>query len=361
MSTIHCPKCKHSSFFKWGFHKNIQCLGGKSLQRYRCRRCQTLFCQNTTLFHFRLKKPDPALNSKIFQAFIHGLSNREIGRFLHISEHCVRGRLDRMSKQAFVFHNKVLQDISAIEAIAYDGLENFAGSQYDPNNIQQAIGSESLFIYDFNFAPLNRKGRMSSWQKKRLLEIEAKHGRYNPSAIRVQSAKIFKRLKALSAGKLELLSDEHFQYPRALKEAGVKPESHLRISSKACRNFQNILFSVNHADLLARQRLAVFERETISFAKTAGRMCQKYALFLLHKNYMCAQFTKRHVKRPRAHEQSPAQQIGVADRILKFGEMFNGFPGNQEKEELNEDWQFFYDGKVPNDCLRSLRFKSRAA
>lgn len=265
-----------------------------------------------------------------------------------------------MSKQAFLFQEKLLRNRPILEAIAYDGLENFAGSQYDPNNIQHAIGSESLFIYDFNFAPLNRKGRISPWQKRRLAEIEAKQGRYNPSAIRVQSSKIFQRLNAATAGGLELLSDEHFQYPRALKDAKLKPRKHLRINSKACRNFQNILFGVNHADLLARQRLAVFERETISFAKTAGRMCQKYMLFLVHKNYMCAQFTKRHVKRPKAHEQSPAQQIGLIDRILKFSDIFRDLPKDTERTQLNEDWQMFYEAKVPEDCLRKLRFKSRA-
>ncbi len=358
MRDISCPKCKSNTLVKWGYIKNVKCISGKSRQRYKCMKCNKGLSQNTGNFSFRSKKNDPALNSKIFQAFIHGLSNRKIARFFRISEHCVRLRLDRMAKKAFLFHSDIVSEYKIRESIAYDGLENFSGSQYDPNNIQHAIGAESLFIYDFNFAPLNRKGRTSVWQKNRLAEIEAQFGRYMPSAIRVQSAKIFKRIhKMASDGQLELLSDEHFQYKRALAEIEPYVFKHLRISSKACRNFQNILFSVNHTDLLIRNSVAAFERETISFSKTAGRMCQKYMLFMLNRNYMVPQFTKKHVRRPKAHLQSPAQALNLCDRLLGFKDIFVRYP--VKSIPLNEDWDSFYDGNVPYDCVRSIQYKRR--
>jgi len=308
---------------------------------------------------YRLKHPDPALNSKIFSLCVLGLSNRKISRLLSISEHSVRIRLQRLSQRALDFHHSSSNSFPISEPIAFDGLENFASSQYEPNNIQQAVGRDSLFIYDFNFASLNRKGRMSPWQKLKLHQICRKQGRFNPKNIRIASADILSRLAARSPdGKpLTLLSDEHFQYRRAIQnDLPSKAFEHITISSKACRNYQNILFSVNHADLLIRQNMAAFARETISFAKTHGRMCQKFALFLVYKNYMSPQFTKAQVRRYRAHEESPAQKLGLTQRVLGFGDVFKQRSQEHIIKNMNEDWQHFWNGEVPEKYQRSLKY-----
>lgn len=361
MSEVKCPKCLSSSYVKSGLSAPVECLNSKRRQRLRCRLCRHRFSQNAHSLSYRQKKVDRALNSKILQLFLLGTSNRQIARAQQISEECVRRRLDRLAKRALIFHHQMMQSIRIDEPIAFDGLENFAGSQYDPNNIQQAIGAESLFVYDFNFAPLNRKGRMSNWQKVKLAKIEEQYGRYDPKSIRQQSAQIFKRIheKAVSQ-RPDLWTDEHFQYKRALRR-DLKQISfvHKCVSSSACRNFQNILFSVNHMDLLLRQRVAAFMRETISFAKSAGRMIQKYVLFAVYKNYMCPQFTKKHVRRPQAHEQSPAQHLGVSKKLLGFKDVFWAYPRAEQIKEMPSDWQCFFHAQVPKNCLRDKKFNKR--
>lgn len=357
---MQCPFCQSYNTILKGFSNPVVCIQHKRRQRFLCKACSKKFSVNSLSVNFRLKKPDMALNSKIFFFFVRGLSNRQIAQALSISEDCVRIRLDRLSKQALLFHARSTQNLSIREAITYDGLENFSGSQYDPNNINHAIGFKSLFIYDFNFAPLNRKGRMSHWQKRRLQEIEALDGRYNPSAIRQASETIFQRLisKADQNNRLELLTDEHFQYKRALRRIGRADRwTQSTISSRACRNFQNILFAVNHTDLMVRQRLAAFARETISFSKTAGRMCQKYALYMVYKNYMCPQFTKKHIRRPRAHLESPAQYVGLTSKLLEFGDVFQEFPMRKHSAKiLNVEWRAYFEGKVPRIYQRNKKF-----
>lgn len=311
---------------------------------------------------YRQKKSDRALNAKIFQCFVSGMSNRRISRQLNVSEHCVRLRLVRISQRAFVFHHLVSMHMPIIEPVAYDGLGNFAGSQYDPNNLQHAVGAESLFIYDFNFAPLNRGGRMSRWQKRRLEQIEEGQGRYDPGIVRKKSAELFERLRLRSGKQLEIWSDEHFQYRRAMRQnRNLRSIKHKRISSKACRNFQNILFSVNHADLLTRQQIAAFGRETISFSKTAAAMCQKYMLFAVYKNYMAPQFTKKHIRRPDAHEQSPAQCLGLADHILSFKDIFWVRADMRDAKKMNRDWQAYYLSQMTPECERNTRYRRSAA
>lgn len=311
-----------------------------------------------------MKKADPALNAKIFNLCIEGLSNRRIARVHAISEHCVRLRLLKMSKQALFFQSQKTRNLKITEPICFDGLENFAGSQYDVNNIQQALGRDSLFLYDFNLATMNRKGRMSEWQKNRLKEIEYDFGRYNPRSIRTATKVILKRLyfKWGLPCKFALLSDEHFQYRRAItKDLRHLKIDHHTISAKACRNFQNILFPVNHMDLLIRKEMGAFSRETISFSKTHAAMCLKFALYVVAKNYMRPQFTKAHVRRPEAHTKSPAQHAGICSNILKFEDIFHRRPLESDGRELNRDWRYFVQEKIPPSYHRSKKFKRKAA
>lgn len=354
------PECRSLRFRKDGFSRPVACLQGSKRQRYVCCECGKKFSENYFDIGFRQKKADRGLNFKIFRQCLEGTSNRRIARLYFISANCVRLRLIRMAQQALSFHAKFIEQLLIAEAIAYDGLENFATSQYDPNNINQAIGRESLFIYDFNFAGLNRKGRTSNRQKRRKLEIETSKGRYDPAALRTSTEAIIKRLEKKVDPKagLDLLTDEHFQYKRALHNLKSPLIHHVTISSKAHRDFQNILFSVNHSDLKIRYEIASFKRETISFAKTEGAMCQKFSLFMIYKNFMAPQFTKKIKRRPEAHKESPAQALKLCDHILDFWEVFHERSTKNRIEHLNDDWKCFWMGQVPKAYQRSDSFCS---
>lgn len=354
------PKCPDNKqkLIRIGFSRPIACLHGKRRQRFKCLSCGVKCTENVHKLHYRLRHKDPGLNAKILQLVVHGLSNRQIALLSNVSSHCVGIRIRKLAQSALSFHHQCLKRVSIDEALAFDGLENFSGSQYDPNNIQQAVGRNSLFIYDFNFASLNRKGRMSPWQKRRLAVIVDQKGRYNPRAIRVASKDLIERLHKMHHDRpLIICSDEHFQYRRVLRE-DLKEHNiqHLTVSSHACRNYQNILFGVNHADLLIRQRLAAFTRETISFSKTAGAMCQKYALFMIHKNYMRAQFTKKQKCRFEAEKKSPAERLGLFDRRLGFADIFADRSHEEDTMSWNEDWKYFWKGAVPAKYHRSSDF-----
>jgi transposase-like protein len=352
------PHCLSLKIVKFGFSKPIACMQGKRQQRWKCLNCLKHFSDNSSSFNHRFKKNDDGLNAKILILCLNHVSNRQIAHLNHISEHCVRIRLDRMAKRALVFHQSYLSKITIGETICFDGLENFAGSQYDPNNIHQAVGEDSLFHYDFNCVQLNRKGRMSPWQKLKNSGIEMELGRYHPRAIRTGTVNILKRLVSRAKNKaLCLNSDEHFQYKRAinwdLQNAKI---THRTVSSKACRNYKNILFPVNHIDLLIRNRLAAFARQTISFSKTPGRMCQKFALFIVHSNYMRTQFSKKLKTRPEAHIKSPAQMLGLTDRILKFPDIFDRYPTAEDLNTLNSEHRCFAMGEIPQEFQRSKKY-----
>jgi hypothetical protein len=230
------------------------------------------------------------------------------------------------------------------EPVVYDGLEAFAKSQYDPNQIQHVLGKKSLFTYDFNYCPLNRKGRMSSFQKKVRDYQYSTIGKYPPRAIRASSAEIFRRIYEKRKNKqapLVLHSDEHFQYKRAIRRDLKGLEiAHFTTSSKDYRNYLNELFPVNHLDMLIRHRVCAYKRETIAFAKTPQRMILKYALFMVFKNFMSPQFVSPHKEDPECNKQSPAMRLGITSKILEFYEFFD-LRRTLKQVKVNREWECF--------------------
>jgi len=333
----YCPNAKclhHKGFLKNGAFKSWRRKGfdrrkfSTPVLRFECFYCKKNFCERSFSINYRLKKTGH-LNARIFFGVLHNRSNRSLSRQLKVSECLVRTRIFRLASAALCHHASFIQDLKICEAVSYDGLEAFAKSQYEPNNINQAVGQDSLYCYLFNFAPMNRKGRISMRQKRKLLCIEGDLGRFNPRAIRVASAELFSdlvKMKHPSLERLHLCTDEHFQYRRAIEQDLSLEDSsqiyHQSVSSKATRNYKNILFSVNHLDLLIRRKVAAFTRETICFSKKHSSMLHKYVLYISYKNYMKPRFTKRHKKDPSSNTHSPAMKLGLVQKLLKFQDIF---------------------------------------
>lgn len=251
-----------------------------------------------------------------------------------------------MSRWGLLAHAKFCATLKVKEPIVYDGLENFSFSQYDPNNINQAMGKDSFFVYEFNFCPLNRKGAMMPGQKLKKMKIEKVFGRYPGDAIRTSTKRIFERLLERTEGKLTIFTDKHFQYRRVVEfDLAGKNISHQKISSKITRNFLNPLFPVNYLDLQIRQENSAFRRETIAFSKHSIAMQESYFSYILYRNYMRPKFFKKLKSDPRSLE-SPAMRVGLTRKILKFEEFFRErvLP---TQIELCTDWRNLYQRVDP--------------
>jgi hypothetical protein len=143
--------------------------------RYRCRLCGTTFASSFFTLSYRDKLNDHY--EKIEELRSSNWSKRRVARFLGCAEDTVKRKVQKLARWTLL---RMAQDASLAinESIAFDGLENFSFSQFDPNNLNHAVGRESYYIYDFNLAPMNRKGRMSPRQKAKKKALEEKHGPY---------------------------------------------------------------------------------------------------------------------------------------------------------------------------------------
>jgi len=314
-------------------------------QRFQCKACETTF--SASVFRLDYRQKVWGQNCEIFRLHRLGVSKRETAREIGHSERLVRTRLRNMARWAELKNFQLTEELKIEEAIVYDGLENFAFSQYDPNNINHAVGKDSLFIYDYNFAPLNRKGRMSPGQVTRKAELEEEHGKYPVDAIRSSTKRLFERLLGRCKNSLTLYTDRHYQYRKAVEiDLAEKPIQHFKVSSKIHRNFRNHLFAVNNIDLQVRHNLAPFKRETIAFSKHEIAMLDSFTLNAVYRNYMRPKFWGTHRSDPECSKKSPGMELAITKKILSFDDFFaeRVFP---TQVTLNEDAKARYNRQMP--------------
>jgi AraC-like DNA-binding protein len=308
--------------------------------RYRCKSCRRVFSSSFFELGYWDKKDD--LYEEIFDLHNKGFSKRATAEFLKCSEETVRRKLKKMTRQTLLRCARDLRQVKVKEPIAYDGIENFSFSQFDPNNVNHAVGKETFFVYDFNFAPLNRKGRMSPRQKKKKRRLEEIHGKYPTNAIESSTRRVFKRLLEKASGPLVLHTDNHYAYQRAIRSLrGKENIAHFITPGKVARNYRSRLFPINHLDMLTRHETASFKRETIAFSKHSIAMMENFILYVGKKNYMRPIFLTKHRRDPLIHKESPAMRLGLTNKILSFRQMFKTRI-TEKQAGLNEDWERFF-------------------
>lgn len=285
------------------------------------------------------------LLSSIAALSVAGCGLRQIARTLHISHPTVGRHLARAGRHNLLFHFQMLQEITLREPVVADGFETFEFSQYFPCHYNLAVGADTHFIYFFTDSPLRRKGRMTPGQRLRRAALEAKLGRPDPKAVEKAMTELVRQVvrRVEPDGVLELRTDEHKAYPRALRRLRKTEEScplivHSTTPSAARRTTQNPLFAVNHTDTLLRHCQANHRRETIAFNKRRQGGLEKAAIFTVWRNVI----KRQHENGP---EESAAMVVGIMDRMLEWREVFRRrlFPS---KISLPPPWDRYYRRQV---------------
>ena len=134
--------------------------------------------------------------------------------------------------------------------------------------------------------------------------LEARYGRPDPQATQKRVEELLRRVVP-PGGVVELCSDEHQAYPRALKRLRDRRFLHVSTSSKDPRTPENPLFPVNLSDMLIRHTSSNHKRETIAFSKRRQSALYRLAIWVVWRNYM----KDRSENRPKG---TPAQALGIA-------------------------------------------------
>ncbi len=310
------------------------------VRRFRCCHCRRRFSEQTFRTTYWLQRPH--LLEPIFQALLACSAYRQIARALETSPHTVLTHAARLGRHCLLVHQQLRPRVLPEEPLVLDGFLSFEWSQYHPTLYHVAAGQRSHFFHGFTDSELRRSGRMSRRQQRRRAKLEARDGRPDPRSVEKEVAALLGTL-APAPRALELHSDEHRDYPRALRRLAHLEVTHRTISSRAARTPRNPLFPINLLDLLIRHSGANHKRETIAFSKRRQSAIERLWVLLVWRNYIKS-FSER------SRGDSPAMRLGLLPRRLKAREVLaeRRFPG---RIALPACWQRYYWRAVPTRAL----------
>ncbi len=342
----HCPNpnCKYhnGSTDSWRFKRKgwyTRLARPRRIQRYTCLDCGRTFSSQTfsTTYWQRM----PTLDQKIFMLTVGGMGNRQIARALGVAPPTLDRHISRLGRHCILFHAKLMEGTTASSTIAIDGFETFEISQYFPFHHNVAVDIDTGFFLYHTDSPLRRKGRMTDHQKRRRAELEEKHGRPDPQAVRKGMSSL---LEFVTRGRaaITIRSDEHRSYRPAMRELKCVIR-HEMTSSKDHRDKRNPLWEVNLLDLLIRHGTAAHKRETIAWPKRRQSSAERLSILQVWRNVV-----KRRWENGRP--ESPAMLKGLVDRLFTVRDVLCGRLF-RTRVALPEVWSRYYDRAIETPAL----------
>jgi transposase-like protein len=306
---FHKPPARGWRYKKAGFF--TRSLAPRRIQRYHCHACGRYFSTQTFHVSYWLKRPEVV--ATLLTKAVGCMANRQIARDLGVSPTTVDHQLQRLGRHCLLYHAQQIAQAKPPREVAIDGFETFEHSQYYPFHFNVCVETHSDFFLGFTESELRRKGRMTPDQRARRRELERRHGRPDPAAIRTQMAALLQQSVGRSP-EVTIHSDDHPAYPIAIHR--LKPRVTHRVTpSRAYRGPHNPLFPVNLLDLLIRHSQAGHRRETIAFAKQRVSSAARLAILLVWRNYI-------HRRREKVRgSPTPAMVRGMASNPLKVTQL----------------------------------------
>jgi len=313
----HCPnpRCKfHADNEGWhwvrdGFFDR-ECTPHR-IQRFRCRHCGRRFSAQTFRVTYWLRRP--GLVIPIFNGLVACSGLRQLARSLKASPQTILLHANRLGRHCLLFHERTRPRSPIAEPVALDGFISFEYSQFHPTSYNVLAGTESHYTYGFTVSELRRSGRMTASQKRTRRAIEAKYGRPSPRAVEHDVATLL-TIALPARQSLELRSDEHTDYPLAIRRCEHLDVRHVTVSSRAARTPHNPLFAINLLDLLIRHSGANHKRETIAFPKRRQMAIYRFWAFLAWRNWI-KWFSELR------RENTPAMRAGLTDHRFDEAEL----------------------------------------
>jgi hypothetical protein len=314
------------------------------IQRYQCVHCGRYFSEQTFRTSYWQKRPE--LLEPVFHRLTGCSAFRQIAREFAASPQTIALIAARLGRHCQLFHEMLRPRGPLAEPLTLDGFQSFEWSQYHPTLYHVAVGKHSHFFHGFTDSELRRSGSMTADQKETRAALDRAHGRPDPRSIEREVARLL-RIVAPEPQALELHTDEHSDYPRALRALPHLAVDHRTVSSRAARTPTNPLFPVNLLDLLLRHSGANHKRETIAFSRRRQSAAERLWLFLVWRNYV-KWFSERR------HDGTPAMRAGVCAHRWRIPRILAQrlFPS---RIGLPERWQDYYWRRIPTRCIKNGR------
>lgn len=286
------------------------------VRQLRCRTCGRWF--RSSVFGYDYWKKVAGLGFRIHNLLHDGDGLRQAARKLRRGETTVRWHVRLLAKQSVLFHLEQRRALAQQlhEPIALDGLRSFAGSQYEPLEVNTPVAVETGYLLDLNAFGLRRSGTMRPDQRVRRAQRDERFGRPDPRGREKTVTEVLARLLEL-ADHLALRTDEDQDYATAVAKFPGRIV-HTTVSSRARRDANNPLWKVNCLHGWSRHALRALVRETIAFAKSSAGLLDRLWIFLVARNN-----TKGIRERTaEGRRTTPAMRLGLSRQRLHARALF---------------------------------------
>jgi transposase-like protein len=317
------------------------------IQRFQCRHCRRHFSEQTFRSTYWLRQPQLLL--PVAHRLLGCSAFRQIAREFAVSPQTILALAARLARHCILFHEEHRPRGELAEPLGLDGFRSFEWSQYHPTEFHLAVGGLSHFCHGFTESELRRSGSMRARQRRQRARLEARRGRPDPRSIEREVTELLAIVTAGSS-QLELDTDEHQDYPRALRALERRRPlriAHRTTSSRAARTAHNRLWALNLLDLLIRHCGANHKRETIAFSKRRQSAAERLWLLLVWRNYVKS-FSER------KRDATPAMRAGVCRHRFSLARILaeRRFPG---RIPLPARWAVHYWRHTPTRALPRVR------
>lgn len=296
------PECRYhdkmaskgtSWWIRRGFYTS---LTRGNIQRYRCRECKRSFTERIFYTDYYAKRIDIDLRDLLFH-YCNGFSQRALADHYRCTTRTIAHKLQIISRQAMAAITEANAHIRTNEDIAIDGMQNFTGSQYQPNNYTIAVGQWSQYISMVTQVIFRRGGNMNEHQRKRRA-LHDRQGQWRRGAFSQSIQELVDHLAAFSSRRSEhkktmvCNSDALKIYAVQLEKNSMIQKMmdsgefiHVITSSRRWRDMKNPLFPVNYIDSRLRNDLSDWQRETTSFPRETNRNFQRFLCYVAYHNF----------------------------------------------------------------------------
>lgn len=294
------------------------------VQRMKCRACGRSFSARIFTLDYYAKRIDIDLKDLLFH-YANGFNQRALSNHFHCATRTIAQKLQILSRQSMAAILEANSHLHIHEDLAIDGMQNFTGSQYQPNNYNIIVGQYSQYLSMVTQVIFRRGGTMTPAQKhmREKYDLIGHWTRKDfADSIKDLVDYLYKIIiNRADEGRLTVCnSDKKPMYIRIINNhKGFKDLTEKKLflqvltSSRCYRNVQNPLFPVNYIDNRLRNDLADWQRETTSFPRESNRNFQRFICYAAYHD-----FFKPHRAHgdPRSHAEAAGLTQSLVEQII---------------------------------------------
>ena len=311
-----CPSRAGDAPFRWRRRGTFtRAVDGRTVQRFWCHACRRSFSGQS--FRLDYRQQLPRLHLDLFPLFISKVTMRQAARCLKVDRKTVARRLTLLGHHCRLFHEERLKSRTLGGVFQLDELETFeTDRRLKPVTVPVLIERRSFFVVGLAVGTLPARGGLTPRDQERKKVLEARTGKRR-SESREMVRKTLAQLEAAlpKQARLDIQSDQKSSYRCLIHEVFPgRLASHAVESSRAPRNYQNLLFPINHTLAMLRDSVSRLVRRNWAASKCRKWLERHLWIWVAWRNYLRPVTVKAGVP-------TPGQIVGLTDHRWEAAEL----------------------------------------